>query len=249
MKKFFIVCIFFLTIILFIPDNFAYSTNNSSNLVPGVDCGNAEGTSNAKKCCTKSTTLPDISSAFDRLTSIPIVGGMIGGSIDFLRTSALQLEKSNNIIPCPIGYPSKINDPNCECLLSSQVTPSPVESIKKMCSDYFTTPKEAKERQKCDDCANRGGVWIGLGLCVEGNIGNFIQQVVFGRLIGLAGIIVLFCIIYSAFQLQTSQGNPEKIKKAQEALSSCVTGLILIILSVFILKIIGVDILKIPGFK
>ena len=49
--------------------------------------------------------------------------------------------------------------------------------------------------------------------------------------------------------MQTSQGNPEKLKKAQEMLTSCIMGLMLIIFSVLILRLIGVDILKIPGFN
>jgi hypothetical protein len=56
-------------------------------------------------------------------------------------------------------------------------------------------------------------------------------------------------IIFSAFQIQISQGNPEKIKKAREMLTSFVIGLLVIIFSVFILRLIGVDLLRIPGFS
>ena len=113
------------------------------------------------------------------------------------------------------------------------------------------------ERQNCFDCigydpntnrfSGKGGVYTGIG-CVPGDLGVFIKEKVFGWGVGLAGIIALFCIIYAAFQIQTSQGSPEKIKKAQELLTSCIMGLMLIIFSVFILKLIGVDILRIPGF-
>ena len=56
------------------------------------------------------------------------------------------------------------------------------------------------------------------------------------------------CIIYSAYLIQFSRGNPERIKKAREYLTSCIMGLLLIIFSIFILRLIGVDILRIPGF-
>ena len=46
----------------------------------------------------------------------------------------------------------------------------------------------------------------------------------------------------------TSQGNPEAVKAATEQLTSAIIGLLFIILSFVILEIIGVDILKIPGF-
>jgi len=49
--------------------------------------------------------------------------------------------------------------------------------------------------------------------------------------------------------MQSSQGNPEKLKKSQDMITSCIMGLMLIIFSIFILKLIGVDILKIPGFS
>ena len=39
------------------------------------------------------------------------------------------------------------------------------------------------------------------------------------------------------------------LKKAQELITSCIMGLMLIIFSIFILRLIGVDILKIPGFE
>ena len=91
------------------------------------------------------------------------------------------------------------------------------------------------------------GVWTGIG-CVYTDTKAFIEKTVFGMGIGLAGVLALLCIIYSAFMMQSSQGNPEKLKKAQEMITSCIMGLMLIIFSVFILRLIGVDILNIPGF-
>jgi putative Mn2+ efflux pump MntP len=64
---------------------------------------------------------------------------------------------------------------------------------------------------------------------------------------GLAGIIAIGCITFAAIQFQLSQGDTEKIKKARELMTSCIMGLILIIFSVFILRVIGVDILQLPG--
>jgi hypothetical protein len=93
-----------------------------------------------------------------------------------------------------------------------------------------------------------GGVWTGIG-CVQTSLSGFIQETVFGLGIGLAGITALGCIIYSAILYQTSAGNSEKLQSAQELLRSCIFGLLLIIFSVFILRVIGVDLLRIPGFN
>jgi hypothetical protein len=65
--------------------------------------------------------------------------------------------------------------------------------------------------------------------------------------VGLAGIAAFLCIIYAAFILQTSRGNPERIKKAREYLTNCIIGLLIIIFAVFVLRLIGVDILQIAG--
>jgi hypothetical protein len=67
--------------------------------------------------------------------------------------------------------------------------------------------------------------------------------------LSIAAFIAIGCIIYAAVQIQLSQGDAEKLKKARETLTSCILGFMLIIFSVFILRVIGVDILQIPGFS
>ena len=66
--------------------------------------------------------------------------------------------------------------------------------------------------------------------------------------IGIGGGIAFILIIIAGFQIMTSSGNPERIKAGQELLTSAITGIILLIFSVFILEIVGVRILGIPGF-
>jgi len=66
--------------------------------------------------------------------------------------------------------------------------------------------------------------------------------------IGIGGGIAFLLIIYAGFMLMTSQGNPERLQAGKELMTSAISGLILLIFSIFILKVIGVDILGIPGF-
>lgn len=66
--------------------------------------------------------------------------------------------------------------------------------------------------------------------------------------IGIGGGIAFVMILISTFQIMTSQGNPERLKAGQELLVSAISGLVLLIFSVFILELIGVKILCIPGF-
>jgi len=63
--------------------------------------------------------------------------------------------------------------------------------------------------------------------------------------IGVGGGIAFLLILYAGFMLMTSTGNPERIKAGQELLTSAISGLILLIFSVFILNFIGINILGI----
>jgi len=63
--------------------------------------------------------------------------------------------------------------------------------------------------------------------------------------IGVGGGIAFILILYAGFMLMTSTGNPERIKAGQELLTSAISGLILLIFSVFILNFIGINILGI----
>ncbi|MCL4360406.1 hypothetical protein M1555_04125 [Patescibacteria group bacterium] len=61
--------------------------------------------------------------------------------------------------------------------------------------------------------------------------------------IGLAGGIAFLLIIFGGLQIMTSTGNPEKLNEGRELVVSAIAGLLLIIFSVFILRLIGVNIL------
>ncbi|PIZ02749.1 hypothetical protein COY59_03020, partial [Candidatus Gottesmanbacteria bacterium CG_4_10_14_0_8_um_filter_37_24] len=66
--------------------------------------------------------------------------------------------------------------------------------------------------------------------------------------IGMVGGIAFLYLIYGFFLILTSGGNAEKIEQAKQIIISALSGLILIIFSVLLLKIIGTDIIRIPGF-
>lgn len=66
--------------------------------------------------------------------------------------------------------------------------------------------------------------------------------------LGLAGGITLLVILASAFQLTISQGDPKKTEEVRQSLTAGISGLLFIIFSMVILRVIGIDILRIPGF-
>ncbi len=190
------------------------------NVLPGLTCGMA-GTGGVDQCCYTNANLNNV--------QLPV-----GVSLP-----PLQVTQT----PCVYGEASTtdISDPHCKCVLKT--TPTPMASLTKLCATYL----KGNELTACNNCANGGGLWTGIG-CVPLNLGSFVTDFLLNIGIGFAGIIALLCIIFASFRFQTSRGNPEAIKKAQEMLTSCIIGLMLIIFSVFILRLIGVDILRIPGF-
>lgn len=67
--------------------------------------------------------------------------------------------------------------------------------------------------------------------------------------IGIGGGIAFLLIIFGAIKVLTSASNPENVKAGQEMITSALMGLLFIIFSLFLLELIGVKILNIPGFS
>lgn len=63
--------------------------------------------------------------------------------------------------------------------------------------------------------------------------------------LGIGGGIALLLIIYASFVISTSSGDPRRMQGGKELLTSAVAGLMLLIFSIFILRILGVNILGI----
>lgn len=66
--------------------------------------------------------------------------------------------------------------------------------------------------------------------------------------IGIGGGIAFILIVYAGFMIMTAAGNPERLKAGQELLTSAISGLVLLIFSVFVLNFIGVDLLGLGAF-
>lgn len=253
MKKIFLVLFILISSFLFFPFvkvKAQVPTNKPFDFtIPGTNCGLAEDPA-ANQCCRvsyPSSLIPAknmglLSGVVDAFTFIT------NSARDALLQPIIDLVTSitkDNISACYTGVQSisDANDPSCKCI--NPITPAP--GYLSALNDFCQRQSKLADRNACLACANDGGVFSGIG-CVKTDTKKFIEETVFGLGIGLAGGFSLLCIIYAAFMMQSSQGNPEKLKKAQELVTSCIMGLMLIIFSVFILKLIGVDILRIPGF-
>lgn len=156
----------------------------------------------------------------------------------------ILLESQNAFTQCLTGSPKKdveVSGKKFACVCMPDKEPASI-----LCDKYLSNSSEHKD---CKDCTeNKKGVWTGIGCIVTNSFTGFVAGSMIPLGVSIAGLAALLCIIYALFILQTSQGNPERVKKAREYLTNCIIGLLLIIFSVFILRLIGVNILKIPGF-
>lgn len=224
------------------------------NNIYALSCGVPNGAPPTNRCCQPTKVQIDLSTGQPTLDAISfpvrfavetigntIIGGLVYRGDQFLRAIAGKQRV------CYQGNPSTTNeaDASCVCMPEGQTSLNSLE--------YLCNSLSAGEQVDCKKCVSgnnnlkRGGVWTGAG-CIYGDAASFIQNTLLGWGIGLAGTLALFSIIYAAFQMEISRGNPERLKKSQELLTSSIMGLLLIIFSVFILRVIGVEILKIPGF-
>jgi len=94
------------------------------------------------------------------------------------------------------------------------------------------------------DCPSGGqGIQTAIG-CVptQGSTDAFMVFMIQWGL-GIGGGVAFLLIIYSGFMIITSEGNPQRLSAGKELLTAAVSGLVLLIFSAFILRIVGRDIL------
>lgn len=101
---------------------------------------------------------------------------------------------------------------------------------------------------ECDTPAGpKTGIQTALGCIPAKNPTQFVGWIL-RFAVGIGGGISFLLIIFGAIKVLTSGGNPENVKAGQEMITSALTGLIFIIFSLFLLKLIGVEILQLPEF-
>ncbi|MCJ7740989.1 hypothetical protein MUP32_06805, partial [Candidatus Microgenomates bacterium] len=78
--------------------------------------------------------------------------------------------------------------------------------------------------------------------------GEFVQSML--RIVfSVAGGIAFLSVLYGSALVLTSSGDPIKLQNGRETVVSSLIGIFLIIFSVFLLRVVGYDILRIPGFQ
>ncbi len=99
----------------------------------------------------------------------------------------------------------------------------------------------------CDTNDSRGpGIRTAVG-CIHTSPPELVKDVM-TFMLGISGGLAFLMMLLGAFQMLTSAGNPETLHAGRERLTSAIIGLLIVIFATLLLQIIGVDILKIPGF-
>lgn len=99
-----------------------------------------------------------------------------------------------------------------------------------------------------DDTCNGGtGIKTALG-CIPTEPTALVNKIL-EIAIGVASGIAMLLLISGAFKLLISSGDPKAVMSGRETITSAIAGLLLILLSVAILNIIGIQILGIPIWK
>ncbi len=84
--------------------------------------------------------------------------------------------------------------------------------------------------------------------CLSTVPGVFVQSMM--RIVfGICGGIAFLSVLYGSVLILTSSGDPKKLKNGKDTILYSLIGLFLVIFSVFLLRVVGYDILRIPGFR
>lgn len=90
-------------------------------------------------------------------------------------------------------------------------------------------------------------VYTALG-CVPVEVDKFVAWLL-PYVFGIAGGIAFLLMVGGFIQISASKGDPKTVQAAKETISSALIGLLVCIFSIFILRLIAVDILRIPGMN
>jgi len=93
------------------------------------------------------------------------------------------------------------------------------------------------------------GINTALGcISYDATSGGFVNSLL-TIIIGLGGGVALLLILYGVFIVTSSAGIPEKLKSGNEIITSAVAGLLFIIMAIFLMNLIGIKILALPGLQ
>ncbi len=161
-----------------------------------------------------------------------------------------DINSSNQTLLCLDGQGNLANDTSGTCTYENmsvnanppQATPPPPP-----CAQFIDSNGDNIPNANTKNVSGCGSVNTALGPW-SADPSGFVTSL-FGILLSISGGIAVLLIMFSGYRIVTSQGDPEKLQGGKEQLTAAIVGLLFIIFSLVILQIIGVDVLKLPGFS
>lgn len=98
------------------------------------------------------------------------------------------------------------------------------------------------------ESCSQGEVLIGNFLCIPDNPAGFASEFYAIGLSIIGGLAVLY-LIYGAYVLMTSRGNPDEVNKGKSYVVYAIIGLLVAIFGYLFIEIVFIDILHLPGFE
>jgi len=138
---------------------------------------------------------------------------------------------------CPQGCP---DETTCQVIQHGD----PNDPADWTCQEGLSSNVSATKPKLCD---NDKGISTAIG-CIPTDTAPFVNYIL-ARAVSIGGGIAFLIMLFGAFTLITSAGNPENVQKGKDIITSALTGLLFIIFAIFLLKFIGVDILQLPEFE
>lgn len=142
----------------------------------------------------------------------------------------------------------------CECEWTDSGTAAgkcvPTQSLSDGTKTFYQpdtcTADKFIDHPDVEDITDYEGIKTALG-CIPVRPQLFVFWLL-NRAISIGAGIAFLIMIWGGFQVMTSSGDPEKLQEGKNILVSAGAGLLFIIFSTFILELIGINILKIPGW-
>lgn len=114
-------------------------------------------------------------------------------------------------------------------------------------------PTKPSNWDKCNNClyntdgTQRVQTYYTIMGCFSTQSDLFVKSIL-SFVFGIAGGIAFLAVLSGSGIILTSSGDPQKLQHGKEIIISSISGILLIIFSVFLLRVVGVDILSLPGF-
>lgn len=101
----------------------------------------------------------------------------------------------------------------------------------------------------CDPSGNQTAIssnrlYTAFGCIPIGNM-NLVIAFIYSAGIRIAGGVAFIIIVLASIQILTSKGDPEKLSSGRQMLNSAIIGLLLLVFSIVLLRVIGQDVLGI----